>query len=492
MVMKKLAVAAAVLVGRASCKMDAHDAVLMGTPIEDKQDTPSKEDYEKALRDLDVEAVKSDMQKLLTDSQDFWPADFGWYGGLMVRLAWHCSGSYRASDGAGGCGGGRQRFEPERSWPDNTNLDKARALVAPLKEKYGDGLSWGDLFVLAGTTALRDAGAPIKKMCFGRVDDNDGSKSTKLGPTALQVEQTPCKKDGDCQYPLGDTTLGLIYVNPEGPMGVPKPEGSVKNIRQTFGIMGHSDKNTVALIGGGHAVGKGHGACKKGAGKLPKDAYADGKDELPWQGQCGSGDSKGKGDNTATAGFEGAFTTKPTKWDNEYFQKLLHEDWEKHKGPGGHWQWRIKNSEGDDSKLMRLTSDIALLHDPEYKKFVQKFADDMDAFNDAFDEAWFDLTTRFGSGTWADNAKCDDGEFDDSLRHVEDPDVSKYKPEQLWMLNDDFNPPAESSNTGVFIAVAGCAMVLSAVIKISFRRRSSQTQEPELLVEDAETETLVA
>merc|ERR1719440_1830369 len=265
-----------------------------GTPPEDKADAPDAETYEKALQSLDMEAVKADMKALLADSKDCWPADFGNYGPFMVRLAWHCSGSYRASDGLGGCGGGRQRFDPEANWPDNTNLDKARALVAPLKKKYGDALSWGDLFILAGTTALRDAGAPIKKMCFGRVDDSDGKKSELLGPTALQAESLPCAVQGECKPPLGVTTVGLIYVNPEGPLANPDPKLSSYDIRQTFEIMGHSDRNTVALIGGGHAVGKAHGACPEGAGDAPNVAYAASPMKAPWQGGCGTG----KGEDT--------------------------------------------------------------------------------------------------------------------------------------------------------------------------------------------------
>jgi len=436
-----------------------------GTPKKNSADIPSKEEYETALKSLDMEAVKKDMKELLADSKDFWPADFGNYGPFMVRLAWHCSGSYRGSDGVGGCGGGRQRFEPERSWPDNTNLDKARALVAPLKQKYGHALSWGDLFILAGTTGLRDAGAPLKQMCFGRVDEAHGKKSELLGPTALQAETHPCKVNGKCKYPLGDTTLGLVYVNPEGSMAVPDPKLSSFDIRQTFGIMGHSDKNTVALIGGGHAVGKGHGACPKGGGLSPKDAYE--KGERPWQGECGTG----KGKDTATAGFEGAWTTNPLKWDNEYFKNLLDKEWEKFKGPGGHWQWRIK---GSDSKLMRLTSDIALLHDDEYTKYVKVFADDMDAFNSAFDEAWFDLTTKYGSGTWADNAKCDNGEFPESLRHVELPDVDKYKG-RLYMLQDDLDVSSNgpSSSTVMLAAFAACLLV-GVVISVALKHRSQK------------------
>lgn len=380
-----------------------------GTPKLNYEDAPSAEAYDAALLTLDMESVKADMTSLLADSKECWPADFGNYGPFMVRLAWHCSGSYRKTDGVGGCGGGRQRFDPERSWADNTNLDKARALVAPLKEKYGDALSWGDLFILAGTTALRDSGTPLTKMCFGRKDDSNGEKSLALGPTSLQAEKFPCKVNGECKSPLGDTTLGLIYVNPEGPMANPDPVGSAADIRQTFTIMGHTDKNTVALIGGGHAVGKGHGACPAGAGLAPNEAYA--KSEIPWAGNCGTG----KGADTVTAGFEGQWTTNPLKWDNEYFQALLDNEWEKHVGPGGHWQWRIKGLD-NSSNIFRLTSDVALLHDPEYLKYVKEFAHDMGAFDTAFDEAWFDLTTTYGSGTWSKNAKCDSGEFPEELR----------------------------------------------------------------------------
>lgn len=404
------ALASAFLAGAVSgaelCK-DIH----MGTPPSDKAEPPSGEDYATALDFLDVEAVKADMKALLADSQECWPADFGNYGPFMVRLAWHCSGSYRKSDGVGGCGGGRQRFEPERSWPDNTNLDKARALLAPLKNKYGDAMSWGDLFVLAGTTALRDAGAPIKQMCFGRMDDTDGMKSQALGPTALQMDNFPCKVNGKCKPPLGATTVGLIYVNPEGPMANPDPALSAKDIRQTFEAMGHSDSHTVALIGGGHAVGKAHGACPNGAGLSPKEAYNTTPLAIPWSGNCGSG----KGEDTFTSGFEGSWTKEPLKWDNEFYKSLLDSEWEKHKGPGGHWQWRIKDAPHDNR--IRLTSDIALLHDDEYLKSVKEYAENMDAFNKAFDEAWFDLTTTYGSGRWSQSAKCDSGSFPEALRH---------------------------------------------------------------------------
>lgn len=300
------------------------------------------------------------------------------------------------------------RFEPERSWPDNANLDKARALVYPLKMKYKHALSWGDLFVLAGTTALRQSGAPIKKMCFGRVDEPNGTKSDPLN--------TPCTVDGKCMDDNGEwgvTTVGLIYVNPEGPMGVPEPSGSVADIRSTFGKMGHTDRGTVALIGGGHTIGKSHGACEGGPGLAPKEAF---KQNKPiYRGTCGNG----KGENTYTSGFEGAWTSNPTTWDNEYFKDLKDKTWEKFKGPGGHWQWRIKG--GDDKNRMRLTADMALLEDAKYKAIVDEFATDKAAFDTAFDDAWFRLTTTNVGGEWSAEAKCDDD----------------TKP--ATMLNDDMN-----------------------------------------------------
>jgi len=401
--------AVALLLGQVAA-YDSCEYLHKGTPPENSAEAPTAAEYDEALRSLDMEAVKTDMTELLADSQACWPADWGNYGPFMVRLAWHCSGSYRKSDGVGGCGGGRQRFEPETSWPDNTNLDKARALLYPLKEKYGHALSWGDLFILAGTTALRDSGAPLKQMCFGRKDDADGAASELLGPTALQAEKLPCVVNGECKPPLGVTTVGLIYVNPEGPMAIPDPVGSARDIRQTFVAMGHTDRSTVALIGGGHAVGKSHGACPKGAGLPPNEAYPAGV--APWEGQCGSG----KGADTVTAGFEGAWTTHPLEWDNEYFQALLENEWEKFKGPGGHWQWRIKGGDKTGTSRMRLTSDIALLHDEEYLSVVKEFAGNMDAFNAAFEEAWFDLTATHGSGTWSASAKCDGGPFPEGLR----------------------------------------------------------------------------
>lgn len=363
--------------------------ILQGTPIDDKADIPTKEAYDAALKDLNFTTLQEDMATLLETSNDCWPADYGNYGPFMVRLAWHCSGTYR-SDGKGGCAGGRQRFEPERSWPDNTNLDKARALLWPLKEKYGDALSWGDLLVLSGTVALKTSGAQITRMCFGRVDEPDGNKSKEL--------DIPCQEQGKCKEPYGATTVGLIYVNPEGPMGDPNPTGSVAEIRRTFQTMGHSDEATVALIGGGHTIGKAHGACNKPAGLSPKEAFKAG--QPIWKGGCDTG----VGDHAVTSGFEGAWTTNPLQWDNEFFQLTLNQTWEKHTGPGGHWQWKSK-----DTSVMRLTTDIALLEDTEYKAIIEKFATDMSAFNQAFDDAWFKLTTTNVGGDWSANAFCSDG-----------------------------------------------------------------------------------
>lgn len=408
----------------AACK-----GLYTGTPPSDVgSECVSPDAYAVALAALDLDAVKKDIKDVMTDSKDCWPADFGNYGPFFVRLAWHCSGSYRTSDGKGGCAGGRQRFEPERSWPDNTNLDKARALLAPIKEKYGAGLSWGDLFTLAGTTAMREMGTPIKQWCAGRIDSCDGLESLDLGPTDQQEKNYPCKVQGQCKNSsgLGSTTVGLIYLNPEGPVGgadmkpQPVPKLSAADVRDSFSRMDHDDRDTVALIAGGHAVGKAHGACPSGAGKSPKEVYGSStfgasKDgEIPWAGNCGTG----KGDDTFTAGFEGPWTTNPLKWDKEYLETLVNEDgtkveWEKFIGPGGHWQWKLKNPKPGQEGLMRLTSDLALTEDEKYLPIVQEFRNDMNAFNEAFDKAWTKLITKGGS--WSSAKKCDSGTFPEHL-----------------------------------------------------------------------------
>jgi len=359
--------------------------------------------------------LEADIKDVLVNEDKNWPADWGNYGPLFVRLAWHCSGSYRSTDGKGGCGGGRQRFEPERSWDDNVHLDKARALLAPIKDKYGDALSWGDLITFTGTTAMRSMGTPIEKHCVGRVDDSDGEKSVILGPTPEQEAESPCEIPGQCEEPFGTGTIGLIYVNPEGPVvekggsPVPDPALSAKDIRKVFARMGDDDRDVVALIGGGHAFGKSHGACSvPGAvGMNPKDTFEAGG-KLAWQGKCGSDDLQGKGPNTVTSGFEGPFTTQPTQWDNEFFKLLVDLEWERFTGPGGHQQWRVKNAtESNQQGLLRLTSDVALIHDDAYKALVHEFANDLEALGKAFSDAWFRLTHR--GGQWSEASFCDHG-----------------------------------------------------------------------------------
>jgi len=382
-----------------------------GTPPEDFAPIPpSVDDYAKDLDSLDVHSVIETLEELFINSQNCWPADFGNYGPFFVRLAWHCSGSYRYTDGKGGCTGGRQRFEPERSWADNTNLDKARALLWPVKEKFGDGLSWGDLFTMAGTVAIKHMGGPIDDICIGRIDAQDGTESLDLGPTPQQEAVAPCEVNGLCKKPLGSTTIGLIYLNPEGPVEQgkdgewtpnPDPAKSVLDVKDSFSRMGFNDEETVALIGGGHAFGKTHGACATGPGQSPLQNATH-----PWQGTCtvDMKDDEGKGANTYTSGFEGPWTTTPTQWSNEFFRLLKQRSWEKIKGPGDRWQWQISGASGDEAGIMRLTSDVALLHDDGFVKYVDEFASDVSALEKAFAAAWLKLTTD--GGRWSHNARC--------------------------------------------------------------------------------------
>jgi catalase (peroxidase I) len=292
----------------------------MGTPPSGHADIPQSAKYDKELEQLDVPSVASDLKDLMSHSQECWPADGENYGPFFIRLAWHCSGSYRQTDGKGGCTGGKQRFSPEADWDDNTNLDKARALLWPIKEKYGDGLSWGDLFTLAGTVAIESMGGPIYKYCAGRIDEEDNTTSIVLGPSREQKMIAPCEVDGKCEKPLGTTTMGLIYLNPEGPIddeGIPQPVPllSAKDVRDAFSRMGFTnDRDTVALIGGGHTFGKTHGACPEGVGAFHQEDPL-----LHWPGRCGTG----KGADTFTSGIEGPWTRQPSQWDNEFFNALL-------------------------------------------------------------------------------------------------------------------------------------------------------------------------
>jgi len=366
--------------------------------------------------------VKADIVTLLDSDQDIWPADeLGFenpkksYIGLFVRLAWHCSGSYRESDGRGGCEGGRQRFEPELSWADNVNLIHAHQLLLPIKAKHGRGLSWGDLYIFAGTTAIEHAGGPVLGFCAGRVDDSDGGSSVALGANFQwpqvanwQQELYPCVSkegkptaSGNCSYAsgLGASTIGLIYVNPEGkevfPGGTndPKPEESVPDIRDTFGRMSMNDTETVALIGGGHTFGKSHGACKGSAGEAPIKNPVD-----PYHGTCGK---DGKGPNTFSSGLEVQWTSEPFRWDQEYWQNLVNYEWERHIGPGGHFQMQIKaGTPGADdpvkSKLGMFLTDVALTKDPVYLDLVKRWAapDGFDDFSNMFSHSWYKLTAR--------------------------------------------------------------------------------------------------
>jgi catalase (peroxidase I) len=337
--------------------------------------------------------VKADITKILTTNNDIWPFDAPTttsYGPFMIRHAWHCAGSYRISDGKGGCDGARQRFDPERSWEDNTNLDKAKLLLYPIKEKYGNALSWGDLIILAGTTAIEDMGGPklggTGWFCGGRIDDADGTDSLDLGPTLEQQQYAPCVTgQGACETPLGPTTLGLIYVNPAGPQGVPDPVASSVQVRDTFARMAMNDSETVALIGGGHAFGKTHGACEAGAGPAP-----DIDPTNPWPGLCGNG----KGNWTYTSGFEGPWTKTPNAWGKEYFDNLLNIPYEVYNGSGNKPQWRQINPQPGSEKLMMLTSDISLTKDANYSSWLKIYANDTDKLVHDFGNAWYKLVTR--------------------------------------------------------------------------------------------------
>lgn len=285
------------------------------------------------------------------------------------------------------------RFDPERSWDDNTNLDKARRLLEPIKLKHGLGLSYGDLFVLAGTMSIQDMGGPYLGFCGGRIDHVDNSQTRPLGPTPEQEKFAECEVDGDCQAPLGQNTLGLIYVNPEGPMGVPDPQGAADTIRDVFGRMDMDDRENVALIGGGHTFGKAHGASTNSPGEKPSGCPMN-----PWAGATGA--------DAVTSGFEGPWTAQPTSWDNAYFKNLIDYEWESWMGPGGHYQWRVKGGKGpkapvaypadsnEKQDIMMLTTDVALITDPEYRKYVDEFAKDEKAFADAFAAVWYKLVNR--------------------------------------------------------------------------------------------------
>jgi len=359
-------------------------------------------DYKKAFQGLDLKALKQDLYNLMTDSQDWWPADFGHYGPFFIRMAWHSAGTYRIADGRGGGGTGAQRFAPLNSWPDNGNLDKARLLLWPIKRKYGNKISWGDLMILAGNCALESMDFKTFGFGGGREDIWEPEQDIYWGSEGKWLENQRYSGDRDLENPLAAVQMGLIYVNPEGPDGHPDPLASAKDIRETFGRMAMNDEETVALIAGGHTFGKTHGAANPDEYVGPEPAGAPIEAQsMGWENSFGTGNA---GD-TITSGLEVTWTTTPTKWSNNYFENLFGYEWELTKSPAGAHQWKPKNKGGvgtvpdahDPNKShapMMLTSDIALREDPIYEKISKRFYENPDEFADAFARAWFKLTHR--------------------------------------------------------------------------------------------------
>jgi catalase-peroxidase len=359
-------------------------------------------DYAKEFKSLDLNAVVKDLKALMTDSQDWWPADFGHYGGLFIRMAWHSAGTYRIADGRGGAGAGQQRFAPLNSWPDNVNLDKARRLLWPIKQKYGRKISWADLMILAGNVALEDMGFKTFGFGGGRADTWEPEDDIYWGPEGTWLADERYSGDRDLANPLAAVQMGLIYVNPEGPNGKPDPIAAGRDIRETFHRMAMNDEETVALIAGGHTFGKTHGAAVPADYVGPEPEGADIQDQgLGWKNKFG----KGFGADTIGSGLEVTWTQTPTKWSNNFFNNLFGFEWELTKSPAGAHQWTPKNGAGngtvpdahDPSKRhapTMLTTDLALRFDPAYEKISRRFHEHPDQFADAFARAWFKLTHR--------------------------------------------------------------------------------------------------
>jgi len=363
-------------------------------------------DYRQALKTLDMEGVKKDLHALMTDSQDWWPADWGHYGGLFIRMAWHSAGSYRTADGRGGGGTGTQRFAPLNSWPDNANLDKARRLLWPIKKKYGNALSWADLMILAGNVAYESMGFQTFGFAFGRADvwhpEKDtywGSEKEWLAPSDSRYGSV--EDPSTMENPLAAVQMGLIYVNPEGVNGVPDPLATAGQVRETFARMAMNDEETVALTAGGHTVGKTHGNGRaENLGPEPEAADIT-EQGLGWNNHT----TRGIGRDTVTSGIEGAWTTNPTQWDNGYFYLLFTYDWELKKSPAGAWQWEPIGIKEEDKPVdvedpsIRLNpimtdADMAMIKDPIYREISERFYKDPDYFADVFARAWFKLTHR--------------------------------------------------------------------------------------------------
>ncbi|MFF8970436.1 catalase/peroxidase HPI [Streptomyces sp. NPDC014995] len=358
-------------------------------------------DYAEAFKSLDLPAVKRDIAEVLTTSQDWWPADFGHYGPLMVRMAWHSAGTYRISDGRGGAGAGQQRFAPLNSWPDNANLDKARRLLWPVKKKYGQNLSWADLMILAGNVALETMGFETFGFAGGRADVWEPDEDVYWGPETTWLDDQRYSGDRELEEPLGAVQMGLIYVNPEGPNGNPDPLAAARDIRETFRRMAMNDEETVALIAGGHTFGKTHGAGP--ADHVGNDPEAASMEEqgLGWKSTYGTG----KGGDTITSGLEVTWTSTPAQWSHGFFKNLFGYEWELTKSPAGAHQWVAKDGAGagtipdahDPSKShapTMLTTDLALRFDPAYEQISRRFLENPDQFADAFARAWFKLTHR--------------------------------------------------------------------------------------------------
>ncbi len=356
-------------------------------------------DYAAEFKKLDFKALKQDLYTLMTDSQDWWPADFGHYGPFFIRMAWHSAGTYRTGDGRGGAGAGQQRFAPLNSWPDNANLDKARRLLWPIKQKYGNKISWADLFILTGNCALESMGFKTFGFGGGRVDVWEPEEDVYWGSEKIWLDDKRYSGERELENPLAAVQMGLIYVNPEGPNGRPDPVASAKDIRETFARMAMNDEETVALIAGGHTFGKTHGAASGGHVGVEPEAAGIAEQGLGWASTYGSG----KGSDTITSGLEVTWTTTPTQWSNNYFENLLRYEWQLEKSPAGANQWVAKDAEltvphaFDSTKKQRptmLTTDIALRADPAYEKISRHFLANPDAFADAFARAWFKLTHR--------------------------------------------------------------------------------------------------
>jgi catalase-peroxidase len=356
-------------------------------------------DYAKEFKSLDLQAVKNDLQALMTKSEDWWPADFGHYGPFFIRMAWHSAGTYRTGDGRGGSRAGQQRFAPLNSWPDNANLDKARRLLWPIKQKYGNKISWADLMILTGNVALEDMGFKTFGFAGGRADVWEPESNVYWGKETKWLDDQRYSGDRNLENPLAAVQMGLIYVNPEGPNGKPDPKAAAIDIRETFARMGMNDEETVALIAGGHTFGKTHGAGDAAlVGKEPEAADME-EQGLGWASKYGTG----KGKDAITSGLEVTWTTTPTQWGQGFFVSLFENEWELTKSPAGAHQWVAKNSKMevpdafDDTKTHKptmLTTDLSLRFDPVYEKISRKFYENPDAYADAFARAWFKLTHR--------------------------------------------------------------------------------------------------